>query len=113
MLYYEQVFGHVFERKKSKCCGVLMKHRRKLKSEQVIILQIAQQLKAKNINPVPGQLFCRQGKFQQCNKFQSATDTDNEFTGCQTPRKKLQSIGISPVSSQAFMKYFRSIQRAS
>ena len=26
------------------------------------------------------------------------TGTDNEFTECQTPRKKLQSIGISPVS---------------
>ena len=36
--------------------------------------------------------------------FQSITDTDNEFTECQTPRKKLQSIGISPVSLHAFMK---------
>ena len=25
-------------------------------------------------------------------------DTSNEFTDCQTPRKKLQSTGISPVS---------------
>ena len=32
--------------------------------------------------------------------FQSIKDTDNEFTECQTPRKKLQSIGISPVSLQ-------------
>ena len=38
------------------------------------------------------------------DKFKSVTDTDNEFTECQTPRKKLQSIGISLVSSQAFMK---------
>ena len=38
------------------------------------------------------------------DKFQSVTDTDNEFTECQTPRKKLLSIGISLVSSQAFMK---------
>ena len=30
------------------------------------------------------------------NKFQSVTDTDNEITECQTPRKMLQSIGISP-----------------
>ena len=29
------------------------------------------------------------------DKFQSVKDTDNEFTECQTPRKKLQSIGIS------------------
>ena len=113
MLHYEQVFGNVLERKESKCCGVLMKHRRKRKGEQVIILQISQQLKAKNINAVPGQLFCRQSKFHLCNKFQSETDTDNEFTECQTSRIKLQSIGISPVSSKAFMKYFRNIQSTS
>ena len=32
------------------------------KGEQVITLQMAQQLKSKNINVVPGQLFCRQSK---------------------------------------------------
>ena len=42
------------------------------------------------------------------DKFQSVTDTDNEFTECQTPRKKLQSIGISPVSLHAFMKTLKS-----
>ena len=62
MLHYEQVFGNVFERRESKCCAVLMKHRRKVKAEQVITLQMAQQLKAKNINVVPGQLFCCQCK---------------------------------------------------
>ena len=50
----------VFERMKSKYCAVLMKLRRKVKGEQVIILQMAQQLKSKNINVVPGQSFCRQ-----------------------------------------------------
>ena len=45
MLHYEQAFGRVFERRESKCCGVLMKHRRKVKGEQVITLQMAQQLK--------------------------------------------------------------------
>ena len=42
-----------------------IKHRRKVKGEQVITLQMAQQLKTKNINVVPGQLLCRQckGKF--------------------------------------------------
>ena len=38
------------------------------------------------------------------DKFQSVKDTDNEFTECQIPRKKLQSIGISPVSLHALMK---------
>ena len=42
------------------------------------------------------------------DKFQSVKDTDNEFTECQTPRKKLQSIGISPVSLNAFMKTLKS-----
>ena len=38
----EQVFGNVFEMKRSKCCGVLMRYCRKLKGEQVITLQMAQ-----------------------------------------------------------------------
>ena len=59
MLHYEQVFGNVFETRESKCCGVLMKHRRKVKGEELITLQMAQQLKTKNINVVPRQLFCR------------------------------------------------------
>ena len=47
MLHYEQAFGNVFERRESKYCEVLMKNRRKVKGEQVIILQMPQQLKAK------------------------------------------------------------------
>ena len=62
MLHYKQVFGNVFERRKSKCCGVLMKYGRQVKGKQVITLQMAQQLKTKNINIVPRQLFCRQCK---------------------------------------------------
>ena len=71
MLHYEQVFGNVFERRESKFCGVLMKHRRKVKSEQVITLQMAQQLQTQNINAVPGQLFCCQYKA----KFLLETDS--------------------------------------
>ena len=41
-------------------------------------------------------------------KFQSVKDTGNELTECQTPRKKLQSIGISPVSLHAFMETSKS-----
>ena len=55
MLHYDQVFGNVFKSRGSKSCGVLMKYRRKVKGEQVITLQMAQQLKTKNI-VVP---FCR------------------------------------------------------
>ena len=57
MLHYEQVFGNVFERRESKYCAVLIKHCRRVKGEQVITLQIAHQLKAKNINVLPGQLL--------------------------------------------------------
>ena len=47
--------------------------------------------------------FCqRQTKcIDDQDKFQSVKDTDNEFTECQTPRKKLQSIGISPICLHA------------
>ena len=47
MLHYEQVFGNVSERSESKCCTVLIKHRCKVKDEQVITIQMAQQLKTK------------------------------------------------------------------
>ena len=70
------------------------------------------------MNVAPGQLFCCQCKanfFQRQtqgnddqDKFQSGTDTDNGFTECQTPSKKLQSIAISPVSLHAFMKTLKS-----
>ena len=33
MLNYEQVFGNFFERRESKCCALLMKHRCKVKGE--------------------------------------------------------------------------------
>ena len=46
--------------------------------------------------------------FDDQDKFQSLKDTDNEFSECQTPREKLQSIGISPVSLHAFMKTLKS-----
>ena len=54
MLHYEQVFGKVFERRDSKCRALLMKHRRNVKGEQVIILQMDQQLKTKNISDASG-----------------------------------------------------------
>ena len=62
MLHYEQVLGNVFKRRESKCCAVLMKHPRKVKGDQVIILQMDQKLKTKNISDVSGQLFCCQSK---------------------------------------------------
>ena len=47
-----------------------MKHYRKVKGQPVITLQMAKQLKTKNINVVQGQLFCHQCKA----KFLMKTD---------------------------------------
>ena len=62
---------NVFERRESKCCAVSMKCRRKVKGEQVITLQIAHQVKTKDINVVLGYLLCRQCKA----KFLLETDS--------------------------------------
>ena len=62
MLHYEQVFGNVFERRESKCCAVLRKHRRRVKGEQMITFVMAQQLETKNISVVPEQVLCCQCK---------------------------------------------------
>ena len=97
-----------------------MKHCRRVKSEHVITLQISQQLKIKNINVIPGQLFCRHCKAKflleteiDCiddeDKGQSVTHTDDEFTECPTAREKLQSIAISPVSLHAVTPHSRII----
>ena len=42
LLHYKQVFSNVTERRENNCCGVLMKHRCKVKGEQVIALQMNQ-----------------------------------------------------------------------
>ena len=73
---------------------------------------MAQELKTKIIYIVVSvklyfcsrQIHCIDDK----NKFLSVTDTDIEFTEFQTPRKKLQSICISPASLHAFMKTLKS-----
>ena len=98
-------------------------------SKQVITLQMAQHLKTKNINIIPGHLFCARCKANFLleteihytdheDKVHSSTRTDNEFTECQTPRKK------APISSHFTcqvtcsyehykQKYFRSIKNTS
>ena len=92
-----------------------MKHHRKVKGEQVLTLQMAQQLKTmlyqgNYFAVIVKPNFCQRQTHctDDQDKVQSVTDTDNEFTECQTPRKKLQSIGISPVSLHAFMKTLKS-----
>ena len=60
----------VFERRESKCCAISIKYFCKVKGQQVIILQMDQQLKTKNISDVSGKLFCCQCK----DKFLLETD---------------------------------------
>ena len=64
------MFGNVFERRESKFHAVLVRHCRKVKGEQVIIFQMDQQLKTRNISDVSRQLFCCQCK----DKFLLETD---------------------------------------
>ena len=54
MLHYQQVSGNGSERRESKCCAILIKYCCKVKGRLVITLEIVQQLKAKNIDVVPG-----------------------------------------------------------
>ena len=84
----------------------------------MITLQVAQQLKTKNINIIPGQLFCRQCKAQflleaqiDCIKDEDkglfVTDNDDELTEYQTARKKLQSMAIPPVNLRSVPQHRR------
>ena len=77
MLHYEQVFGNVFERRESECCAVLMKHRCKVKGEQVLIVQMDQQLKTKNNQSK--QLFCCQCKDKFCWRHCNARKMENSI----------------------------------
>ena len=109
MLHYEQVFDNVFERRESKCCEVFMKHSRKVKSEQVITLQIAQQVNTKNINVVQGQLFCRQCKA----KFLLETDSPcwwSRSTKEKAPINWHFTCQLTRIHENFKEKYFRTIQ---
>ena len=86
-----------------------MKHRCKVKGEQVLIVQMDQQLKPKILVMHQNNYFIVSVKINFCyrqtkciddqDKFQSVKDTYNEFTEGQTPRKKLQSIGSNHLSA--------------
>ena len=105
----QKVFGNVFESRESKYSGVLMKYCHKIKDEHVITLQLAQELKSKNINVVPGQLLTIGINYWdrltvlmikiKLSLLQMLTINS---------LKKLQSIGILPVSLHALMKTLKS-----
>ena len=105
----QKVFGNVFESRESKYSAVLMKYCHKIKDEHVITLQLAQELKSKNINVVPGQLLTIGINYWdrltvlmikiKLSLLQMLTINS---------LKKLQSIGILPVSLHALMKTLKS-----
>ena len=114
MLHYEQLFGIFLRLGKVNVVQYC-----KVKGEQVITIQMAQQLKPKILMLYQGNYFVVSVKRNFCqrqthcideqDKFQSAqTGTENGFTESQTPRKQLQTIGISSVGLHAFMKTLKS-----
>ena len=59
-----------------------MKHCRKVKDEQLITFQMAQQIKTKNTNVVPGQLSCRLCKAKSLLKTDSLYWWSRQFPIC-------------------------------
>ena len=93
------MFGNVFGRRESKCCGALIKHRRKVKvnhSRNGSAIIITSMLYQDNyfVVSVKLNLETEIDCIDDEGKGQSVTDTDDEFTECQTPSKTLQSIAI-------------------
>ena len=81
--HHEYVHGNVFEGRTTqaaKCCGVLIEHRRKVKGERVITLELAQQLQSKNVHTVPGLMLCRQcvNCASEATAESASSDTDEE-----------------------------------
>ena len=118
--HHKHFFGNVFERRASKCCGVLKKHKGKVKGEQQISLLMAKELKKRDHDVVPGHLLCRQCVKQygtllddepelegedvnECESTVLVDDTaDNSYNHCETPRKRLNAclepMDIYPVT---------------
>ena len=81
-----------------------MKYCHKVKGEQVITPKWLSNFKPNIYLLYPTNYFIVSVKLNFCQRqthfiddqdiFQSVTDTDNEFTECQTQRKKFQSIRI-------------------
>ena len=95
MLHYEQLFGIFLRLGKVNVVQYC-----KVKGEQVITIQMAQQLKPKILMLYQGNYFVVSVKRNFCqrqthcideqDKFQSVqTGTENGFTESQTPRKQL------------------------
>ena len=127
-LHHEQVLGNVFERHATKCCTILKIHRQKTQGSKWITLDIAQQLKAKNLDVGPGHMLCRQCITAYENIINaSPLDTEVKETPMgdidedaldhatcevyQTPRKSLntslETVDVFPVNLHGVPQYSR------
>ena len=129
--HHEQLLGNVFERRNnSSCCGVLIKHQKKVVGKKRITLVMADILESRNHNVVPGHMLCRHcvdvydslsitdeqsenedpvAEPNSSDDMDEAADVDYEVL--ETPRKKLNSslkmVGVSPVNLHGIPQHSR------
>ena len=125
--HHEQIFGNVFERSATKCCGILNNHRRKAQGLKKVTLHMAHQLKAKNFDVQPGLMLCRHCITIYENLISSSSpDTeetsmddidevpldDTTYKVHSTPKKRLnislETIDVSPVKLHSVAQHSRS-----
>ena len=123
--HHEQMFGNVFERYATKCCGILNSHRRKTQGSKKVTLHMAQQLIAKNFDVQPGLMLCRHCITTYENLISaSSPNTEAEETSMEvalddttynvhsTPKKRLnislETIDVSPVKLHSVAQHSRS-----
>lgn len=117
--HHKQIFGNVFERYATKCCGILNNHRRKTQGSKKVTLHMAHQLKAKNFHVQPGLMLCRHCITIYENLI-NASSPDTEETSMDdttykvhsTPIKSLnislETIDVSPVKLHSVAQHSRS-----
>ena len=131
--HHEQLFGNVFERRATKCCGKLKNHRHKVIGLRTITLDMAQQLKSRSVDVMPGHMLCRQcidqyetlinSESRESEMEEDPIDdidliddideapNDAMYDVWETPRKRLntslETIGISPVNLHGVPQHSR------
>ena len=83
-LDHEQVLGNIFEQHATKCCSILKIHIRKTQGSKRIILDMAQQFKAKNFDVQPDHMLCHQcitAYKNNINASSSETEVDTAMDG--------------------------------
>ena len=128
-LHHEQVFGNVYERHASKCCGVLKQHKKKAQGTKRVTLEMATHLEARGHDIKPGMMLCRQCDkcYQELIESSSDSSTEDDYVmdddidedaddatyeEFETPRKRLNTnlemVGISPVNLHSVPQHSRS-----